>query len=60
MSKSHLVIGHGGLDFPNGYLEYMKNVDPKEVQLSDKTNQFFQMNSQDTRKKECCAIKTKI
>ena len=38
----------------------MKNVDPKEVQLSDKTNQFFQTKFQDTRKKECSAIKTKI
>ena len=60
MSRWRLVIGHDGLDFPNGYLKYIKNVGPKEVQLSDMTNQFFQMNIPDTWEKECSAIKTKV
>ena len=40
--------------------EFMKNVGPNEVQLSDMTNQFYQMNIQDTWKKGCSVIKTKI
>ena len=36
----------------------MKKVGSNEVQLSDKTNQFFQVDIQDTWKKEWSAIKT--
>ena len=36
----------------------MKKLGPNEVQLSDMTNQFFQMNIQNTWKKEYSAIFT--
>ena len=55
-----MTSSHRTFDFPNGYLKYIKNVSPNEVQLSDMTNQFFQMNIPDTWKKECSAIKNNV
>ena len=44
--------------FSKWMFKIWKRVGPNEVQLSDMTNQFFQMIIQDSWKKECLAIFT--
>ena len=51
-----VVVGHDGVDFPNGYLKHMKKGESKWSPVMKHDQSVFQMIIQESWKKECSAI----